>query len=567
MCIASQQSWSPNIDTPDSTGSPNAYPCHPPSPLPRPFPIDAGRPPLATRPPPYSHRSRSSADVNWRTDAQRRGFLLMRTEEKYFQPQGRGDPPYPRQPNHLRSDRDPRLRRTQQTHRASSPQSHNPSCVHQAMPRISNARRVSQILTEHSYFKKGEPEIGDESNAHQASESQMESQPGTCNLPRHMLSHVPQAITIITKSPLSQSKIRSLLKSSEGLPEVLESIGKLVNLDLSKAEVREESQFKVESKKPVEKSLPDSTGKFSSDSLNSNQSQSTEAIRKEGSCKEKGEVPGQSLQMQPSPTNEISSPESPALSLSSFEIDLDTEPGSSDEDGEDEDEMVPNETPVVVSFCGSHIRIDDKSLTHLVAVRSGSPEFKNRKTTLIKESINQKEVEIEPGKVRRCNNRILRNGRVLPRSTTSVVYSTRKQPVAVAVDNKVPSVRLSLARDSFSSHSKAEDDTKRDSESQDGPPTRTRRSKRLATTQDNDLEHTAKVNSAAELSAVANSPADDPTSNMDVRSKAELTKVEKMRMNLAAARAVKAEKEKRRALQKMTETVDQRTTRAVSFVY
>lgn len=494
----------------------------------------------------------------------------MRTEEKYFLSQGRGDPPYPRQPNHLRSDRDPRLRRTQQPHRAPSPQSHNPPGVHPAIPRFSNARRVSQILTEHSYFKKGEPGIGAEavnSKAHQADES---PQPGSCSLPRHMLSHVPQAITIITKSPVSQSRIRSLLKSSEGLPEVLESIGKLVNIDLSK-----ESQVKVESKKAVEKTLPDSTSKVS---LNSNQSPRIEAIFKEDPCKEKGEgkvVPGQSLEMKPSPTDEISSPESPTLSLSSFEIDLDTEPESSDE-GE-EDDKDPNEPPVV-SLPESSICSDDKCLIHLTSVRSGSPEFKNRKKMSTKESrsITQKADEVEPGKVRRCNNRILRNGRVLPRSTTSVVYSTCKQPVAVAVDNKVPSVRLSLTRDSFSSHSKAEDDVKQDSESQDGPSTRTRRSKRLATTQNNDLEHTAKMNSATELTAVATCPGNDPTSNIDkvamdvrdipgARNKAELTRDEKMHMNLAAARAVKAVKERKRALQKMTETVDQRTTRAVSF--
>ena len=589
MYIASQLSWSPNIDTPDSTSSPNAYPGPPPSPHPpprhpEPFQADSWRPPLAVdRPPPrYSHH-RSPADVHWKADAQRRGFLLMRAEDSYFSPRGRGDPPYPHQSNHLRSNRDPRLRRTQtqcstQPPRgASSPQSeHQSERVHTNSPRPSNAKKLGQILSEHSYFKKGEPGVGSDavnSNAPAIDQSQHESQSGSCGLPRHMLSQVPSAITIIMKTPMSPNKVRNLLRSTEGIPEVLESIGKLMNVDISKAGMKEESLIKTDSSRAVNETLPDSTSKISPDSLISGKLLSAEFIKKENSPKEERDsemVPDQSPQKETPPTDSISSPESPALSLSSFEIDLDTEPESIDEgedntEDEEEEGGLCRESPP----CENVIRGD--IISHLAAVRSSPPEVIAKKRKMAGESVTQ---QAEPVKLGRCNNRVLRNGTVLPRSTTSVVYSTRNQPVAV-VDNKVPSVRLSIARDGFSSHLKAEDDDKQVSESQNQvPQARTRRSKRLATTQDGG--GVELVNSVSEHSTEASNAEDGRTDKgaMDVREtagtkpKAELTRDERMRMNLAAARAVKAEKERKRA--RLAEAAMQRTTRAVSlndFVY
>jgi hypothetical protein len=224
-------------------------------------------------------------------------------------------------------------------------------------------------------------------------------------------------------------------------------------------------------------------------------------------------------------------PDSPAVSLSDFVLDLDREPMSSGSSDEEEEEA--SETDV---------HSEDEILQ--LAPTSFISNRKSRKTG----TTTQEVVEAEPSKVSQSNSRVLRN-RILPCSTTSTTHPTRRQPVAV-LDNKVPSLRLPLSRDGIL-HSKIEDSLKQQ-------PRTTRRSRRLATSQDAIAENSEEKAGERASPRVNMMPMDSTesgestTDNPSLRTSMEtagkdLTKEERMLMNLVNARAAKASKDKRRS--------------------
>ena len=524
-------SWSPTIDSPNS---PNAYPPPPPShaPLRRsesPFPHDARGSPLAVdaRPPHHPRFvGRGPGEAPWRKDAQRRGYMLARCDERSFF-QGGKDVHVTRHANHLSVDRDPRIRRVQpqQQHGPRSPQSHKQSG---SVPvTVSRAKRVDQILSEHAYFNKSTaPEASNEapSNASQIDESQGESQ--MPSLPRHLLTPVPPVITKITKAPTLQTTY-----TLKNLPEVLKLLGTCV----SKAEMSTGSSvvadegIALDSSSKILKNLKEPL--FSNALIEKGKPLVSE---KEGSQVKPSEaVPSHPLQMLlSSDSNVLSTP----TSLDSFEMDLDTEPdSSSDEEREPACDRVP-ESPAIRS---SDI---DQHLDSLPSI-----DLTSEKTTNIAIGRQPSSV-IESGKVGQCNNRILRNGRVHSRS--SVVYSTRRQPVAVVADKKFPSVRLSL---SSSVYSKVEESAKQeDLDAKTCPQSKMRRSKRLATSLDNDSIELAKQQDAK-------SSTDTEGMVWSKLAESEMSREERMRLNLVYARSVKKRKRSLRVMENDT----QRTTRSV----
>lgn len=504
-------SWSPNIDPPDSTSSPNAYP--PPSSHPPPlrhhdsFPMESRK--IIDRPPPFNHHSREAL---WRGDNQRRSYPSPRTDERYFsQVHGRGATTGPsyhhhRQANHLSIDRDPRLRRTQSSQNSPSPKPSGGATSSSSVS--SSADKLKQIFAEHCYAKKYEPGVGVVETASSPSiESQCESQAGT---------------------PTSPTKLRCLSERDIDL-------NKKINLETSEMVIKIIS----DPKRGNEDATPDTTRKLSTDLVMKDLSlQAT----KESS---KGGVPERevnALSPQSSIADSPFSPLSPTLSLNNFKVDLDTEPESSSDEEEQQMSLEPQAAMALSSR--SSVKSDNESLL------------------ADNKSVTQQPLEAESNGL---INRTLRNRRVVPLPVAPVKYNMRKQPVAV-VDNKVPSVNL--LRDGVNSSASYSNQDSANSESQSGPSRRTRRSKRLATTLQDNLLELLKVNS--DKSSTASTLSDGLESGAENKrreeipgeKKEELTKEQKMLIRLAHARAIKAAKEKKRA--DIIEYKKQRTTRSVS---
>ena len=546
LIASPRSSWSPT----DSSGSPNAYPPPPPSRLrhSESYPPDARRSSFGMdRPPSYNHphlNNRSPTDGQWRAEPQRRPARSHPDDDGYFFPRRVeyvSPPPYP---NHLR---DPRLHRGQPSpsQGSYSPQPHNQahSATSMSTSRINSVRRinVSQIYSEHSYFKKGDPGIDHETSSSMCSktcptaESQPESQVEV--LPRHMLSHIPQVFTKIMNKPASlNSKSEKAFESTESrgnTPVVIKVVVKdalaIASGSVGSKAVSEEASLKQD---PTNMTLPSDVAKEPSPSTKESPCSSDEEINQ---LKEDELATDQTPQKQ---TTDSDCPDSPALSTSSFEIDLDTEPESSG--ASDEEEQASE----------SDLHSDDEILQ--LVPTSFDLNVKSQKTGM------ETKVEAEPSKVSQSNSRVLRNGRVLPRSTTSVVYSTRRQPVAV-VDNKVPSVRLSLSRDGTHTsalHAKVEDSLKQP---------RTRRSRRLATSQDATVKNLEdKAEEAATSTDNMESGEDTATEDPLLRTGAQIkqtvvSKDDRMLMSLVVARAAKAAKEKKRGRRFFSGHVKKRT--------
>ena len=436
----------------------------------------------------------------------------MRTGERYFRGDMAGPPYRHQQPNQLSVDRDPRRRRAQPSHGSPSPQS--------STLRISNARRVNQIFSEHCYCKKSESEIGAESTSSSTSQS-IESKTDTRGIPRHMLSQIPPAISIKAKSPSPSN-----LKTPCSRAEFFKNVSKLIILESSKVPF-------LDSKKVGEVTQPDTTTKLSKKAPPNPESTKNGTL---GRAEEADQV-------QRSVSEGIPSSLSPTLSLNSFQIDLDTEPESSSDDEAGE--------PPVLSYRSQEIPLGTSSVrsSKLVDGQRG-----------------------DESKVDQPDNRILRNGTIVPRSTNPIVHMNRRQPVAV-VDNKVTSVGVSLSHDSIHDSSSSKAGPNQESDSQSGQQTRTRRSKRLATSQDTVLEQNcldkepAKVSNVAEAVASVVSKGEEEVKDTTTVKKEEMTKEERMLYNLAHARAVKARKEAERRRQKRAEAAENvRVTRAVSWI-
>ena len=496
------------------------------------------------RPPSYNHphlNSRSPTDGQWRAEPQRR-HARSYPDDDYIFPRRVdfvGPPPYPPPPNHLR---DPRLNRgvPSPSHGGYSPQPHNQAQLTTSSPRVNSASRrpnVSLILDEHSYFKKCESgEVPCNTSSKTCSTAlQQESQVEGQGLPPHMLSPVPRVYSVI------MNKSSSPLNSRSEVPEkVCESIEPRGSVPTSK-ELKDVLAL-------VASSSADSKSESEEASLKQDSKNMTPSgVVKEVSKKEPPvsvkEIPcssdeeGDQLkddepEPDQTPQSEISDsgyPDSPTVSLSGFDLDLDSEPMSS---GSSDEEEQASE---------ADLHSEDEILTPTSFV----PNRKLRKTGI------QERVEAEPSKISQSNSRVLRN-RILPCSTTSTAHSTRRQPVAV-LDNKVPSLRLPLSRDGIL-HSKIEDSLKQP---------RTRRSRRLATSQyaiaENSEEKGDEVASpkvsmpidSTESSEGARGAIEDPSLRTSTEVKEtmvkELTKEERMLLNLVNARAAKASKEKRRA--------------------
>ena len=494
------------------------------------------------RPPSYNHphlNNRSPTDGQWRAEPQRR-HARSHPDDDYIFPRRVdfvGPPPYPPPPNHLR---DPRLNRgvPSPSHGGYSPQPHNQAQSTTSSPRVNSASRrpnVSLILGEHSYFKRCEPgEAACNTSSKTtcptaASASQQESQVEGQGLPPHMLSPVPRVYSVI------MNKSSPPLNSKSEVPEkVCENIEPRGNVPTSKElkhvlalvassstdlkSISEEASLKQDCKEMISSGVAKEVSK-----------KEPPVSAKESPCSSDEEsdlLKDDELDPDQTPQSEISDsgyPDSPAVSLSGFDLDLDREPMSS---GSSDEEEQASETD---------LHSEDEILQL-------APTRKLRKTG-IKEG-----VEPEPSKISQSNSRVLRN-RILPRSTTSITHSTRRQPVAV-LDNKVPSLRLPLSRDGIL-HSKIEDSLKQP---------RTRRSRRLATSQDAIAEN-SEVKGDEAASPKVSMPIDSTESSEGARGTIEepslrtstettvkeLTKEERMLLNLVNARAAKASKEKRRA--------------------
>ena len=457
-----------------------------------------------------------------------------------------GLPPY-----HLR---DPRLNRgpgvpsPSHSHSRCSPQPHNQAPQSTiSSPRINSppTRRsnISQILDEHSYFEKCEPSEVPSNTSSKTATPQPESQVDGLGRPRHMLSPVPRVYSVImnkSASPLNSSRTEAVLEkayisieprgslpTSKELKDVLALVASSSAAAESKS-VSEEASIKQDSKniamsgmmKEVKKEPPVSTQ------------------AKEGPCAsdEESDQLMKDDELDADPQNDKTPdsgyPDSPAVSLSGFDLDLDREPMSGASSDEEED----------VSETDQH---NEEEILQLAPTSFVSNSRKSRKT----DTTTQEEVEAEPSKISQSNSRVLRN-RILPCSTTSSSHTIRRQPVAV-LDNKVPSLKL-LSRDGIL-HSKIEDSLKQQ-------PRTTRRSKRLATSQDNVAENsdekadeTAPPKVSVPIDGTESSQsAREATENPSLRTSAEttakeLTKEERMLLNMANARAAKASKEKRRS--------------------
>ena len=553
----SGSSWSPT----DSSGSPNAYPPPPPNRLrhSESFPPDARRASFALdRPPPYNHppphlNNRSPTDGQWRAEAQRR-HARSHPDDDYFFPRRVdfiGPPPHPPLPSHLR---DPRLNRgpgvpsPSHSHSGCSPQPHNQAPQSTtSSPRISSAptRRsnISQILDEHSYFEKCEPSEAPSNTSSKTATSQQESQVDGLGRPRHMLSQVYSVIMNKSASPLNSRteelektyvriEPRGSLPTSKELKDVLALVASSsAAADLKS--VSEEASIKQDSKniaisgvvKEVKKEPPVSAAKAKESPCPSDE---------ESDQLKDDELDADQIS-QNEKTPDSGYPDSPAVSLSGYDLDLDEEPTSGESSDEEEEEA--SETDV-----HSEDEILQLAPTSFV---SNTRKSRNTDTTTT-----QEEVEAEPSKISQSNSRVLRN-RILPCSTTSTSHTTRRQPVAV-LDNKVPSLRLSLSRDGIL-HSKIEDSLKQQ-------PRTTRRSRRLATSQDAVAENSEeKADETAppkvsvpidgtESSENARGAPENPSLRTSAETTAkELTKEERMLLNMANARAAKASKEKRRS--------------------
>lgn len=562
-------SWSPTIDSPDS---PNAYPSphhsHAPLRHSESFPPDARRPPLVVDRSPYNHHhfsNRSPTDGQWRAEPHRRGALPMRPtpeEERYQYSRGRVDTglPYSHQAksfNHLSINRDPRLRRGHLPHGAYSPQSQYQPGIATSGTRPIYALRINQILSEHCYFKKCEPGISLEatssSNANPVTESCQEVP--TDILPRYMLSRVPPLFSIVKKPAkvenLSQEEV---LKLGETITKLMKATSEISKMASEPSHLESTSMISIKDPKSIKVDPYTSIAEVKEGEVSSDQTPH---------------------RLQSSTAETFSPLSSPALSLSSFQMDLDTEPETSSDEEE-------NQPPLVVSVSRNSLHSEDEN-PQLVLTTCTS-ELKPAELKLTGINVAQSTIEAEPIKASQPNNRILRNGRVLPHPT-SVVYSTRRQPVAV-VDNRVPSVRLSLSRDSMrnsvSDPKAAEGSHRQQDGSRGDQQLRTRRSKRLAISQDNVLEHLNDGSVAEQTaSSVASSPDDDvvpnfseveigavepsPKASTEVKAPVqELSKEERTRLNLEAAQAVKVVKERKRA-QRIAGPIKQRT-RSVSSI-
>ena len=485
--------------------------------------------------------NRSPTDGQWRAEAQRR-HARSHPDDDYLFPRRVdfiGLPPY-----HLR---DPRLNRGPGVPSPSHPHSHSrfsPQPHNQApqsttsSPRINSppTRRsnVSQILNEHSYFEKCEPSEVPSNTSSKTATPQQESQVDGLGLPRHMLSPVPRVYSVI------MNKSASLLNSgrTEGvLEKAYISIEPRGSLPTSK-ELKDVLALVASSSAAAESKSISEEASIKQDSKN---------IAISGVVKEVKKEPPVSVQAKESPCasdeesdqlmkdDELNAdpqnPDSPAVSLSGFDLDLDREPMSGTSSDEEDD----------VSETDQH---NEEEILQLAPTSFVSNTRKSRKT----DATTQEEVEAEPSKISQSNSRVLRN-RILPCSTTST--SIRRQPVAV-LDNKVPSLRLPLSRDGIL-HSKIEDSLKQQ-------PRMTRRSKRLATSQDNVAENSEekadetappKVSvpiDSTESSQSAKGATENPSLRTSVETTAkEMTKEERMLLNMANARAAKASKEKRRS--------------------
>ena len=491
------------------------------------------------RPPSYNHphlNNRSPTDGQWRAEPQRR-HARSHPDDDYVFPRRVdfvGPPPYPPPPNHLR---DPRLNRgvPSPSHGGYSPQPHNQAQSTTSSPRASRRPNVSLILGEHSYFKRCEPgeaacNTSSKTCPTAASASQQESQVEGQGLPPHMLSPVPRVYSVImnksspplnNRSEVPEKACENIEPRSNVVPtskELKYVLALVASSSTDLKSVSEEASLKQESKEMTSSGVAKEVSK-----------KEPPVSAKESPCSSDEESDLlKDDELDPDQTGEISDsgyPDSPVVSLSGFDLDLDREPMSSG--SSDEEEQVSE----------THLHSDDE--IPQLAPTSFAPNRKLRKTDI------QEGVEAEPSKINQSNSRVLRN-RILPCSTTSIAHSTRRQPVAV-LDNKVPSLRLPLSRDGIL-HSKIEKQP------------RTRRSRRLATSQDAIAENSEiKGDEAAspkvsmpidstESSEGARGAIEDPSlrTNTETTVK-ELTKEERMLLNLVNARAAKASKEKRRA--------------------
>lgn len=459
-----------------------------------------------------------------------------------------GLPPY-----HLR---DPRLNRgpgvpsSSHSHSRFSPQPHNQAPQSTiSSPRINSppTRRsnISQILDEHSYFDKCEPSEVPSNTSSKTATPQQESQVDGLGLPGHMLSPVPRVYSVIMNksgSPLNSGRTEAVLEkayisieprgslpTSKELKDVLALVASSSAAAESKS-ISEEASIKQDSKniamsdvvKEVKKEPPVSAQAKESPCASDEES---DQLMKDDEL---------NTDPQNDKTPDSGYPDSPAVSLSGFDLDLDREPMSGTSSDEEEED---------VSETDQH---NEEEILQLAPTSFVSNTRKSRKT----DTTTQEEVEAEPSKISQSNSRVLRN-RILPCSTTSTSHTIRRQPVAV-LDNKVPSLRLPLSRDGIL-HSKIEDSLKQQ-------PRMTRRSKRLATSQDNIAENSEekadetappKVNvpiDGTESSQSAKGATENPSLRTSVETTAkEMTKEERMLLNMANARAAKASKEKRRS--------------------
>lgn len=520
------------------------------------------------RPTPYNHshqlNNRSPTDGQWRTEPQRR-HARSHPDDDYVFPRRVefvGPPPYPPPPpGHLR---DPRLNRgmpSPSSHSGCSPQPHNQvqSTTFSPLrinPVSSRRHNVSMILGEHSYFRKCEPGDIPNSKSCPTAATQQESQVDSVDLPRHMLSPVPRVYSVIMNKPASplNSRTEVLEKTchdsaeSQGtcsLPTSKELKDVLALVASASAESKSVSKGEVSIKQDSKNMILPGVVEIKQDSKSTTspvkvvpKKEPVNAEETPLSCsdEESSQLKDEELDTDQTPhSDEVSDsgyPGSPAISLSGFDLDLDIEPVSSDSSDEEEQ--------------ASEVDLQSEDELLQVAPTSFVSNKKSRKA-----DIAQEEVEAEPSNISQSNSRVLRN-RILPCSTTSTTHSTRRQPVAV-LDNKVPSLRLPLSRDGIL-HSKIEDSLKQP---------RTRRSRRLATSQDATAENSKeKADEAA--SPKVSMPIDSTESNegtsgatedrslrtnMEVKETMgkELTKEQRMLLNLVHARAAKASKEKRRA--------------------
>ena len=500
------------------------------------------RPPYGNHPPHLN--SRNPIDGQWRPEQPRRHPRPHQDDDGYFFPRRVdfvGPPPYP---SHLR---DPRLNRggPASSHGPSSPLPHNQVHCATSNSRSSSCRRtrIDQIYSEHCYFKTGDPcetMTNSSSETCQAVAPQQEPQVHVEGLRPDMLSPVPHVIAIIMNKPLSQNSRPEVLEKECESVEPRDGVPMVQNLQQSFSSViagggtgtnvvSEETSVKPDSSSVALSSVVETSSANYSSSVNTKENLSCSS--EESSRRREAEMASdQTLQKQ---SSALDSPSSPTSSLiSSFDMSLDSEPESSDNSDEEEKDSVQI----------------DEDILKLVPTSSVSTR-KPSKTNI------QPEMEAEPTKVGQTNSRVLRS-RILPLPTTSVVHPTPKHPVAV-LDDKLPSPRLPLSRDG--AHASVIHAAKFEDGHNMQP--RTRRSRRLATSQDAVVENKGDEVASPTVgmstdSMESDEDAGEPTDHEDplLRASAEvkepvaqeLTREEKMHRRLVIARAAKAAKEKRR---------------------